>query len=63
MKLYMDEDVGHHFVGTGLEKEKILRPDIIQETEEKVRLIRERLRSAQSTQKSYADGKRWDIHF
>jgi hypothetical protein len=42
---------------------KILGPDIIQETEEKVRLIRERLRSAQSRQKSYADGKRRDIHF
>jgi hypothetical protein len=42
---------------------KILGPDIIQETEEKVRLIHERLRSAQSRQKSYADGKRRDIHF
>ncbi|XP_037446316.1 uncharacterized protein LOC119316015 [Triticum dicoccoides] len=41
---------------------KFLGPDIIQETEEKVRLIRERLRTAQSRQKSYADNKRRDFH-
>ena len=33
-------------------------PDIIQEAEEKVRLIKDRLKIAQSRQKSYADSKR-----
>jgi hypothetical protein len=42
---------------------KVLGPDLIQETEEKVKLIRERLRTAQSRQKSYADGKRRNLHF
>jgi len=37
---------------------RILGPEIVQETEEKVRVIRERLRTAQSSQKSYADNKR-----
>ena len=32
-------------------------PDLIKESEEKVKLIRDRLKVAQSTQKSYADTK------
>lgn len=51
-----------HLLGRGW-GEKILGPDLIEETEEKVRLIRERLQAAQSRQKSYADGKRRDLHF
>jgi hypothetical protein len=34
---------------------KIFGPDILQEAEEKVRMIREHLKAAQSRQKSYAD--------
>jgi len=37
---------------------RILGPEIVQETEEKVRVIRERLRTTQSSKKSYADNKR-----
>ena len=33
-------------------------PDLIKDSEEKVKLIRERLKVAQSRQKSYADSKR-----
>uniref|UniRef100_A0A2N9F3Y9 RNA-directed DNA polymerase n=1 Tax=Fagus sylvatica TaxID=28930 RepID=A0A2N9F3Y9_FAGSY len=42
---------------------KILGPEIIQRTCEKVDLIRERLRTAQSRQKSYADKRRKDLEF
>ena len=33
-------------------------PDLIEESKEKVKLIRDRLKVAQSKQKSYADSKR-----
>ena len=38
-------------------------PDVIKEAEEKVKLIRERLKVAQSRQKSYADKHRRDLQF
>jgi hypothetical protein len=38
-------------------------PDIIEETEEKVRLIKDRLKIAQSRQKSYADNKRREVTY
>ena len=41
----------------------VLRPDIIQEAEEQVAMIRERLKIAQSRQKSYADNRRRDLSF
>ena len=36
-------------------------PDLIKDSEEKVKLIRDRLKVAQSRQKSYADSKRKEI--
>ena len=36
-------------------------PDLIKESEQKVKLIHNRLKVAQSRQKSYADSKRKDI--
>ena len=45
-----------------LEK-KVIGPDLIQETEEKVKMIRERLKVATNRQKSYADMKRKDIRY
>ncbi|KAJ0981394.1 hypothetical protein J5N97_009649 [Dioscorea zingiberensis] len=42
---------------------KLERPKFIQHTEEQVRMIRERLRIAQSRQKSYADPKRSHVEF
>ncbi len=38
-------------------------PDLVEETEEKVRLIRKRLLTAQSRQKSYVDRRRRDLVF
>ena len=41
----------------------MIGPDLIQETEEKVKKIRERLKVANNRQKSYADMKRKDIRY
>ena len=46
---------------TELSKKKIISPDLIQETEEKVKMIKERLKVATDRQKSYADMRRKDI--
>jgi hypothetical protein len=51
--LYCDETGERQFFG----------PEIIQEVEEQVRLIRENLRNAQSRQKSYADTQRRLLEF
>ena len=48
---------------TELSEKKVIGPDLIQETEEKVKMIRERLKVATDRQKSYADLKRKDILF
>ena len=42
---------------------KILGPEIVLKTCEKIELIRERLRVAQSRQKSYVDTRRRDLEF
>ena len=41
----------------------MIGPDLIQETEEKVKMIRERLKVAAERQKSYTDMKRKDIRY
>ena len=46
---------------TGLSEKKVIDPDLIQEIEEKVKMIKERLKVAIDRQKSYADMKRKDI--
>ena len=46
---------------TELKEKKVIGPDLIQETEEKVKTIRERLKIATDRQKSYADMKRKDV--
>ena len=40
---------------------QLFGPDLIKESEQKVKLIRERLKVAQSRQKSYPDSKRKEI--
>jgi hypothetical protein len=45
----------------GVGERSFFGPDVIKEAEEKVRLIRDRLKVAQSRQKSYADSKRREI--
>jgi hypothetical protein len=42
---------------------KVFGPDILQEAEEQVRMVRENLRVAQSRQKSYADHRRRELSF
>ena len=46
---------------TELSEKKIFGPDLIKETEEKVKMIREILKMATDRQKSYADMKRKDV--
>ena len=43
---------------TELSEKKVIGPDLIQETEEKVKMIRERLKVSNDRQKSYADMKK-----
>jgi hypothetical protein len=42
---------------------QILRPDLVQDTKEKIALIRQRMLTAQSRQKSYADKQRRELEF
>ena len=46
---------------TELSEIKVIGPDLIRETEEKVKIIREKLKVATDRQKSYTDMKRKDI--
>ena len=48
---------------TELSEKKVIGPDLIRETEEKVKMIRERLKVATDRPKSYADIKRKDIRY
>ena len=48
---------------TELSEKKVMGPDLIQETEEKVKMIRERLKLAIDRHKSYVDMKRKDIRY
>ena len=48
---------------TELSEKKVIGPDLIRETEEKVKMIRERLKVATDRHKSYADMKRKDIRY
>jgi hypothetical protein len=45
----------------GVGERNLFGPDMIKEAEEKVRLIRDRLKIAQSRQKSYVDSKRREV--
>ncbi|GAB2297561.1 hypothetical protein Dimus_038481 [Dionaea muscipula] len=42
---------------------QILGPELVEQTSEKISLIRDRLLAAQSRQKSYVDNRRWDLEF
>ena len=48
---------------TELSEKKVIGPDLIQETKEKVKMIRERLKVANDRQKSYAVMKRKNIRY
>jgi hypothetical protein len=42
---------------------KVFRPDILQEAEKQVRMVRENLRVAHSREKSYTDHRRRELSF
>ena len=42
---------------------RLLGPEIVQETTEKIQLIKEKLKTAQDRQKSYADQRRRPLEF
>ncbi|KAL5849950.1 hypothetical protein ACOSQ4_007963 [Xanthoceras sorbifolium] len=48
---------------TELGEDKLVGPDVIRQTEEKVKIIKDRLKAASDRQKSYADLKRRDIEY
>ena len=54
----MEGGAGHRCHGTKLETGQLFGPDLIKESEQKVKLICDRLKVAQSRHKSYADPKR-----
>jgi hypothetical protein len=47
----------------GVGEHRLFGPDLITDAQDKVRLIRDRLKIAQSRQKSYADSKRREVTF
>src|SRR4051812_14054095 len=47
----------------GVGERNLFGPELIKEAEEKVRLVREKLKIAQSRQKSYADSKRREVTY
>ena len=52
-----------HVCWIDLNEHKVIGPDIVKETEEKIRVIQQRLKTASDKQKSYADLKRKDIEY
>jgi hypothetical protein len=44
-------------------EQKVFGPDILQEAEKQIHMVRENLRVAQSSQKSYADHRRRELSF
>ncbi|XP_027182130.1 uncharacterized protein LOC113780533 [Coffea eugenioides] len=65
-KLYMDEIIRLHGIPDEVGERKILNPITvpwIEKANEKVKLVRQRIQTAQSRQKSYADNRRKDLKF
>ena len=46
-----------------MDEHKIIGPDLVKDTEEKVQIIQQRLKAASDRQRSYANLKRKDIEF
>ena len=63
MAPYMEEKCRTPLCWTELSEKKVIGPELIQETEENVKMIRERLKVSNDRQKSYVDMKRKDIHY
>ena len=63
MKLSMEESIDPHCVGMRFGERELTGPEIIQGAAEKVALIKRRLETTASRQKSYTDSKRRNIEF
>ncbi|XP_021641927.2 uncharacterized protein LOC110636478 [Hevea brasiliensis] len=48
---------------TVFDKDKLIGPDLVRQTEEKVKIIKDSLKAASDRQKSYVDLKRKDIEY
>ena len=48
---------------TELDEHKIIGPNLVKDTEEKVQIIQQRLKAASDRQRSYANLKRNDIEY
>ena len=48
---------------TNLNEHKVIGPDIVKETKDKVQVIQQRLKAARDRKKAYADLKRKDIEY
>ena len=59
----MGDHADYRYNWTEVEESSITGPDLIRDTSEKVSLIRQRLLTAQSRQKSYADVRRQPLEF
>nr|GEY06343.1 putative ribonuclease H-like domain-containing protein [Tanacetum cinerariifolium] len=72
-RLYIDEIVARHEVHVSIISDRderftsrdnrLIRPEMVQETIDKVVLIKERLKAARDSQKSYADNRRKPLEF
>ncbi|GJY85478.1 putative reverse transcriptase domain-containing protein [Tanacetum coccineum] len=62
-KHYMEENVGHPCYGLKLGKVVLIGPVLVQETTDKVVVIKEKLNAARDHQKSYADNRRKPLEF
>lgn len=63
MKCYMVENVEHLFVGGEVGHKVLGSNDIVLKTTENVQMVRERLKTTQSYQKSYPDKRRSKLEF
>ena len=59
----MAENVDRQFVLTEVGDRAIYGTDLVQETTKKIKIIQQRLKIAQSRQKSYVDQRRRDLEY
>nr|GEW63284.1 putative reverse transcriptase domain-containing protein [Tanacetum cinerariifolium] len=62
-RLYIDEIVARHGVPAEIGESSLIGPELVQETTDKVVLIKEKLKTARDHQKSYADNRHKPLEF
>jgi len=63
MKLYMEGNADHQLAGFEVGETDLFGPDLVLKAMEKVKVIQQRLATAQSRHKSYADVRRRGLEF